>query len=320
MYILATFCDMHWLVSWILPFLLGLLLGWWLWSRYKKMVAELEEVSKKHRLSIKDLEAKLAECKSRRAELEGDLALAKGKTREAEAALAGLQKTIGTSTSIAGLGLTSSGGGPKTNTKTSGTSRAGYAGLAEDNLQIIEGIGPKMESVLQENDVHTWAHLAQQSPEQLAGILAKYGDRYKIIDPSTWSAQAQLAAARDWQGLSALQQQLDGGSATGKTNNDAKVDKMLVRLGLVKKYKENDLKVIEGIGPKIEKLLQHDGITTWRMLADTAVDKIQTILTAAGPRYKLADPTTWPKQAELAADAKWSELEDYQDYLQGGKG
>jgi len=33
----------------------------------------------------------------------------------------------------------------------------------------------------------------------------------------------------------------------------------------------------------------------------------------------LADPTTWPKQAEYAADGEWDALEEYQDFLDGGR-
>jgi len=94
---------------------------------------------------------------------------------------------------------------------------------------------------------------------------------------------------------------------------------LLVKLGILKKWKKDDLKAVEGIGPKIESLLHAGGIKTWRELANTPVDKIQAILDKAGKRYALADPGTWPKQAELAADEKWDELEKYQDFLQGGK-
>ena len=54
-------------------------------------------------------------------------------------------------------------------------------------------------------------------------------------------------------------------------------------------------------------------------LAAADVDKLQQILADAGARYKLADPTSWPKQAELAAAGKWAELEDFQDKLHGGR-
>lgn len=80
-----------------------------------------------------------------------------------------------------------------------------------------------------------------------------------------------------------------------------------------------DLKKIEGIGPKIEKLCNGVGIYTWRQLADTSVQTLQAMLDDAGPSYSVADPSTWPAQAEMAADGKWDDLKEYQDYLDGGR-
>ena len=81
----------------------------------------------------------------------------------------------------------------------------------------------------------------------------------------------------------------------------------------------DDLKKIEGIGPKIEKLLHQAGIRSFATLARTPVEKLREILQAAGSRYRLADPTTWPRQAEMAASGRWEELKDYQDALNGGR-
>jgi len=80
-----------------------------------------------------------------------------------------------------------------------------------------------------------------------------------------------------------------------------------------------DLKVVEGIGPKIEQLLKNDGIKTWRDLANAKVDRLKGILDAAGDRYRIHDPGTWAEQAQLAADGDWDKLKEYQDFLQGGR-
>ena len=82
----------------------------------------------------------------------------------------------------------------------------------------------------------------------------------------------------------------------------------------------NDLQIIEGIGPKIEKLLRRSSIDTWKKLADGDAEAIREILvTEGGARYKLHDPTTWSKQALLAHGGKWEELKILQDELQGGR-
>jgi len=82
---------------------------------------------------------------------------------------------------------------------------------------------------------------------------------------------------------------------------------------------KEDLKIIEGIGPKIEELLNKAGILTFETLATTEVATLQTILEKAGSRYKLHDPTTWGQQAELAAAGKWEVLKVWKNRLKGGK-
>jgi predicted flap endonuclease-1-like 5' DNA nuclease len=82
---------------------------------------------------------------------------------------------------------------------------------------------------------------------------------------------------------------------------------------------KDDLKKVEGIGPKIEELCNGIGIYTWAQLADTSVETLQKMLDDAGPAYRISDPGTWPKQAKLAAEGKWDELEKYQEFLDGGK-
>ena len=59
--------------------------------------------------------------------------------------------------------------------------------------------------------------------------------------------------------------------------------------------KADDLKIVEGIGPKIEQLLKEGGIETWEDLSNAPVERIQEILDAAGPRYQIHDPSTWLK-------------------------
>ncbi|MBS9768119.1 MAG: 50S ribosomal protein L17 [Flavobacteriaceae bacterium] len=78
----------------------------------------------------------------------------------------------------------------------------------------------------------------------------------------------------------------------------------------------DDLKKVEGIGPKIAETLNAAGITTFAELAKTDVEKISEIIADVRGNHV---PDTWPKQAELAAEGKWDELKKWQDELNGGK-
>jgi predicted flap endonuclease-1-like 5' DNA nuclease len=81
--------------------------------------------------------------------------------------------------------------------------------------------------------------------------------------------------------------------------------------------KRDDLKRIEGIGPKISALLQEAGITTFAQLAVAEVSRLQQIVRDA--HLEMIDPGTWPEQARLAADGRWDALQVLQDELKGGR-
>jgi large subunit ribosomal protein L21 len=80
--------------------------------------------------------------------------------------------------------------------------------------------------------------------------------------------------------------------------------------------KADDLKKIEGIGPKIADTLADAGITTFAQLAKTDAAKIAEIIADVRGNHVTE---TWPAQAQLAADGKWDELKKWQDELNGGK-
>ena len=83
-----------------------------------------------------------------------------------------------------------------------------------------------------------------------------------------------------------------------------------------KKAKADDLKKIEGIGPKIAETLVAAGISTFADLAKAKPAKISEIIADVRGNHV---PDTWPQQAKLAADGKWDELKELQDKLDGGK-
>ena len=81
----------------------------------------------------------------------------------------------------------------------------------------------------------------------------------------------------------------------------------------------DDLTKIEGIGPKIAQVLADAGITTFAGLANTSAERLRQILNAAGSRYRITDPTTWPEQAAHAAAGEWDKFNDLVLKLKAGK-
>jgi predicted flap endonuclease-1-like 5' DNA nuclease len=73
--------------------------------------------------------------------------------------------------------------------------------MTPDNLQAIEGIGPKVELILKDGGVTTWKVLAETDIIKLRMILAAAGDEYRLLDPTGWSAQAKMLMENDWEAL-----------------------------------------------------------------------------------------------------------------------
>lgn len=79
----------------------------------------------------------------------------------------------------------------------------------------------------------------------------------------------------------------------------------------------DDLIRIEGIGPKISTIMVAAGIRSFADLAGTDAGRLQAILDEAG--VHTANPSTWPQQAHLAAQAQWDQLKELQDRIKNGR-
>ena len=161
----------------------------------------------------------------------------------------------------------------------------------------------------------------------IQNILNKGGAKFQMANPSTWPDQASLACDNRWSALKSLQDILDGGvypDASAKLNKNnststtEKLDLVAAKASGFFLSKEGDFTVIEGIGPKISELIYTDGIKTFKALSEVEPARLQTILDKAGPQYKMANPGTWPDQAHLVCNNRWSALKALQDVLDGG--
>jgi predicted flap endonuclease-1-like 5' DNA nuclease len=79
----------------------------------------------------------------------------------------------------------------------------------------------------------------------------------------------------------------------------------------------DNLRRIEGIGPKVADLLNDAGITTFAALAETNVEQLNQILEAAELQFMNAE--SWPEQAALAARGDWKAFEKLTAELKGGR-
>ncbi len=85
-----------------------------------------------------------------------------------------------------------------------------------------------------------------------------------------------------------------------------------------KSTKADDLKKIEGVGPKAMEAMVNAGLDTFAKVAKAKPAAISKILTDASSRLAHLVTDSWPKQAKMAAEGKWDELKAWQDEAKGG--
>jgi predicted flap endonuclease-1-like 5' DNA nuclease len=90
---------------------------------------------------------------------------------------------------------------------------AGFHVRGEDDLAIIEGIGPKIRSLFNDSGIRTFEQVSKMSVDEMKAILEKGGPRFKLANPGSWAEQARLAHRNEWAALKKLQDELDAGVA-----------------------------------------------------------------------------------------------------------
>lgn len=88
---------------------------------------------------------------------------------------------------------------------------AGFDLEGPDDLEIVEGIGPKIAQLLRQHGVTTFVQLASASPAEISAILEKGGPNFRIANPGTWPEQASYCVRNDWAGLKEIQDRLTAG-------------------------------------------------------------------------------------------------------------
>ena len=225
--ILNDFCT-WWPIWWVLPFLLGILLGRALFAKYKNRVTELENILRKERAHNYENQVALKKCKTEKSQQTNLITRleAEKKTIERKYALSlrSAESNITPPSIVKPIKTPAIANNKPSPELTATKSNLGnYSILRATNLQIIEGIGPKMESLLKENGIDNWEALSYKSQGELRAILDKYGSRYSIVDPQSWSKQALLAVREKWEEL--IKFQTDSGG-------QSKLQKILIKLGI----------------------------------------------------------------------------------------
>jgi predicted flap endonuclease-1-like 5' DNA nuclease len=148
-------------------------------------------------------------------------------------------------------------------------------------------------------------------------------DYYAELHPTDFAAEEEVRRAKEEAKRKAAEAKKAAAAKKAEPKAKAEAEAKAVEKAVEKPAppaKPDDLKKVEGIGPKISGILQDAGITTFAQLSDMDEDRINKILEEADPKLlRLAHPASWPQQARLATAGKWDELEELQKTLKRGR-
>lgn len=291
-------------------FLLGLWLGWILWNRYKQELEKLRLDNQSLKITSDTLMADLTALKTKFSALETDnsnlstqvVSLNRNNTnlRDRVSQLeAELLETNSRNRQVeTELGLTYN---PDT--------------LAADDVPL-EVVEQDFSETPAETDVVTPVTVIMP-PEEGMSIVISAGTTPigEVIIQDTSSKSEVSIEFQDKTESAEIHNEGQGERSTTTVSlSEPEIMVMGAAAGI-----QDDLTIVEGIGPKIQMLLNQYGVHTYRQLADTPVERLREILTNAGPQLAMHDPGTWPSQANLAANDQWDALKSIQGFLKGGK-
>jgi predicted flap endonuclease-1-like 5' DNA nuclease len=175
---------------------------------------------------------------------------------------------------------------------------AAAATAAGDDLTQLVDIGPKAATALAAAGISTYAALAEANEPQLRRALHE-ADMMPPGNVGTWPMQASYAAKGDWMGLM-------------KHNEKAttKAKPAPASTATAAAAPPDDLTQINGIGPRIQSILNDGGITTFDQLQHANTGDLRQII-AVGGALPPSSLDSWPTQATYAARGDWQGLATY---------
>ena len=193
----------------IVPFILG-----WLAAYIYYKVTALKAENSELNLKVSDQNNAITELRMNLSKTESELETKTNDLRKAKDALI-MCESERNALREQGGGDDKSSKAVKTAPKAAEVRTVLFAGakVKWDDLEIVEGIGPKIAQLLRDAGIGTWEQLSMTSPYRLREILDAGGPQYNIHDPETWPQQADLATKEKWDELKTLQDELTGGRA-----------------------------------------------------------------------------------------------------------
>ena len=193
-------------------------------SQVEERVAELTAQRER---AIADREAELraahaqelGQLESRRAEADTEVGALRSEIArlQSDLARATTTPTVTAQGATAAMGLvgTPSRGQADDTTESSAVDEGVRGERSRDNLQRVEGIGPRIDQALQQSGINTFRDLSRASEQRLRAALEAAGLSF-APSLTSWAEQATLLARGDEEGFKALAARLVSGRREGK--------------------------------------------------------------------------------------------------------
>lgn len=290
-------------------FLMGLWMGWALWSRFRQMAERLQTENNSLTLTVNNLRSELETLRGKITALESDRSewtirhdiLERENTELRQRLLQSEDETSRTQ-------------GRNRQLETElGLSQSPDIDATAIPLEINTDT-PESEDIWVADPETELAGMAVEEATADAELVAEFGDHTPAFSFEVEETTSELPVAEEEPALTE-EPVIEAETPIAPLA----VETPATTIVAAATGGRDDLKIVEGIGPKIEELLFQNGIHSYQQLAETPVETLRDILASAGPRFAMHDPGTWSAQSLLAANGEWENLKAYQDFLNAGK-
>lgn len=159
----------------------------------------------------------------------------------------------------------------------SGKTKIGTPGCDhKDDLTAISGIGPKIEKVLNQMGIKSWEQLATLKTSEIKLVDQKLVDFSGRITRDEWVDQAKAIMRNGHEPLGKKSKNAAGKPRKAKAAKNS-WQKGQTKFGTPGSAHRDDLQVINGVGPVIEKSLNKHGIKSWEQLATLKAKEVKAI-------------------------------------------
>ena len=237
------------------------------------------------RVSIteKDRRIEALENASRKAASADDLAAARKTIKAREARIAELEASIPEDDKHAAAWPTGAWKSGTTKLKTPGIGHS-------DDLKVISGIGPQMEELLNSFDIKSWEQLADLDKDGIAVVDAALTDFPGRIERDEWVPQAKAIMENGHKPVARAPKK--------RVKKKPSWQKGTTKLGTPGAAHKDDLKVVNGIGPKMEGILNSFGIQTWEQLGAFKKADVEKVTEAINTFPGRIERDEWVSQAK----------------------